>query len=435
MEHKTRRAELEQSLKTGKGTQKSFEKTVPTTMVMKERTELRPAHVLIRGDFLRQGDPVQPDGPVFLPAMATSADRPRNRLDLARWLVSGEHPLTARVTVNRIWMQLFGRGLVETENEFGLQGTPPTHPDLLDWLAVEFMEHSWSRRHVIRTILMSATYRQASTMQPESTALDPLNNLLSRQSRVRVDAEIVRDLALAASGLLNRRIGGPGVYPPQPDGVYAFTQQNAAWPTSKGDGRYRRGMYTFFMQSAPHPMLTTFDTPFFNMTCTRRVRSNTPLQSLTMPNDEAFIEATQALAGRLLASHDNDGDRITFAWTLCFSRLPTDAEQTRILSFVAQARIELTTTPAQRPTMTSNRSNEPHGRWLLERSLILTNSSLVNKIESIWMTIKSKLKQMRYSTQRGVISLNAAVLELERLRSVLCWTPIRFSPSRMCPVT
>jgi hypothetical protein len=344
-EHQQQRTELEKLLNTAKDGQKKFEHTVPTTMVMKEQPEPRPSHVLIRGDFLRKGDPVQPAGPAFLPAMADSSDGFRNRLDLARWLVSKENPLTPRVTVNRIWMQLFGRGLVETENDFGLQGTPPTHPDLLDWLAAEFMENGWSRRHIIRTILTSATYRQASAMRVESTAIDPLNKLLSRQSRVRVDAEIVRDLALTASGLLNRKMGGPGVYPPQPDGVYAFTQRNASWPTSKGDDRYRRGMYTFFMRSAPHPMLTTFDSPFFNTTCTRRVRSNTPLQSLTMANDEAFIEAVQALAGRLLATHDNDPDRIMFVWTVCFSRPPTDAEQSRVLGFVSQARNDLRDSP------------------------------------------------------------------------------------------
>ena len=238
-------------------------------------------------------------------------------------------------------MRLFGRGLVETENDFGLQGTPPTHPQLLDWLAAEFMDNKWSMRSLIRSILMSSTYRQSSALRDDSNRIDPLNKLLSRQSRIRVDAEIVRDLVLSASGLLDRRIGGPGVYPPQPGGVYAFTQRKAKWPTSKGRDRYRRGMYTFFMRSAPHPMLTTFDSPQFNTTCTRRVRSNTPLQSLTMSNDEAFVEAAQALARRILIAEESDVDRIDLAWHLCFSRPPTFDEEARLRQFLTQAREEL----------------------------------------------------------------------------------------------
>lgn len=344
VDQKAQQSKLQESLKTAKAARKNFEKSVPTTMVMRERTEPRPTHVLIRGDFLRKGDPVEPTGPAFLPALPTTSGQPNTRLNLARWLVSREHPLTARVTVNRIWLQLFGRGLVETDNDFGMQGTPPTHPLLLDWLAAEFMESGWSRKHLIRTILLSATYRQSSERKEDAARLDPLNKLLSRQARVRVDAEIVRDLALSASGLLQRKIGGASVYPPQPDGVYAFTQRNAAWPTSKGDDRYRRGMYTFFMRSAPHPLLTTFDTPFFNTTCTARVRSNTPLQSLTMANDESFVEASRAMASRILEAHDNDNDndRLTLAWQLCFVRPPEESERRRSLDFLHHAQEDLT---------------------------------------------------------------------------------------------
>ncbi len=342
VDQKAQQSKLQESLKTAKDAQKSFEKSVPTTMVMRELTEPRSTHVLIRGDFLRKGDPVEPTGPAFLPELPGTSGTPNTRLNLARWLVSREHPLTARVTVNRIWLQLFGRGLVETDNDFGMQGTPPTHPLLLDWLAAEFMESGWSRKHLIRTILLSATYRQSSERKDDAARLDPLNKLLSRQARVRVDAEIVRDLALSASGLLQRKIGGTGVYPPQPNGVYAFTQRNAAWPTSKGEDRYRRGMYTFFMRSAPHPLLTTFDTPFFNTTCTARVRSNTPLQSLTMANDESFVEASRAMALRVMEAHDKDNDRLTFAWQLCFVRPPDESERRRCLDFLQQAQEDLT---------------------------------------------------------------------------------------------
>ena len=343
----TQRAELEKMIQEASDLRAEFEKLIPTTMVMQRAKEPRVSHVLIRGDFLRKENVVLPESPSFLPAMPSDGNNLKNRLTLARWLVRRDNPLTARVTVNRIWMQLFGRGLVETENDFGLQGTWPTHPALLDWLSVVFMENGWSRRSLIRMILTSATYRQASAMQPSTDRIDPLNNLLSRQSRLRVDAEIVRDLTLAASGILNPVIGGPGVYPPQPEGVYAFTQRPAHWPTSQGPDRYRRGMYTFFMRSAPHPMLTTFDTPFFNTSCTRRVRSNTPLQSLTMANDQTFIEASQALAARLVETHHHDNDRISLAWYLCLSRSPTAKEQQRVQRFVEVARRDLGETPSE----------------------------------------------------------------------------------------
>ena len=289
-------------------------KSLPQTMVMRDRDEPRTTFVHIRGDFLRHGDEVRPGTPAVLPPLRPRGEEgPADRLDLARWLVDPEHPLTSRVTVNRIWMRLFGRGLVETENDFGLQGNLPTHPELLDLLAWRLVDDGWSVKRLIRRIVLSETYRQSSLASADSWRLDPRNLYLSRQSRLRVDAELVRDLTLSASGLLDRRVGGPGVYPPQPDGVYAFTQRQAAWPESRGGDRYRRGMYTFFMRSAPHPMLTTFDTPDFNTTCTRRTRSNTPLQSLTLANDVAMIEAARAMAKRLLldvaADPANPADR------------------------------------------------------------------------------------------------------------------------------
>jgi hypothetical protein len=253
---------------------------------------------------------------------------------LARWLTNDENPLTARVTVNRVWGRFFGQGLVETENDFGLQGTPPTHPELLDWLSSELMAADWSMKRLHRLIVTSATYRQSSHRREAAERVDPLNKLISRQTRLRVDAEVVRDLALAASGLLESRIGGPSVYPPQPDGVYAFTQRNAGWPTSKGADRYRRGLYTFFMRSAPYPMLTTFDTPRFNTTCTSRVRSNTPLQSLTLANDETMLENARSLGRRLLREATEDSARIELAYQLCFARHPNQQEAASLLAFV-----------------------------------------------------------------------------------------------------
>ncbi|MEO8496596.1 MAG: DUF1553 domain-containing protein, partial [Planctomycetota bacterium] len=319
-------------------------KDLPATMIMRDLDKPRATNVLIRGDFLRKGDMVHGNAPAFLPAMAGEAAA-HTRLDLAKWLVSGEHPLTARVTVNRVWARFFGQGLVETENDFGLQGTPPTHPELLDSLANELIESGWSIKQLQRSIVTSATYRQSSHLREDAEQVDPSNKLISRQTRLRVDAEIVRDLALAASGLFDGRIGGPSVYPPQPDGVYAFTQRNAGWPTSKGADRYRRGLYTFFMRSAPYPMLTTFDTPRFDTTCTLRVRSNTPLQSLTLANDEAMLDNARALGRRLVQEASSDSDRIALAYQLCFARDPSQREADRLLAFVASQRADFLASP------------------------------------------------------------------------------------------
>ena len=288
----------EAELKAKQEARKKLAASIPSTMVMADLPQPRETHVLVRGDFLRKGDPVQPDVPASLPGLPETPER-RTRLDLARWLVDPRNPLTARVVVNRVWMRYFGHGLVETENDFGMQGSLPTHPELLDWLAAEFREQGWSLKRLQRLIVTSATYRQSSHARPDLENVDPLNGLLARQTRLRVDAELVRDLTLSVSGLLNPKIGGPSVYPPQPDGVYAFTQRQAAWPTSTGPDRYRRSLYTFFMRSAPYPMLTTFDAPNFNQTCTRRARSNTPLQSLTMANDQAlFVNTGSPQPGR-----------------------------------------------------------------------------------------------------------------------------------------
>jgi len=324
------------SLEAAKG---KYAAAIPSTMVMRELDKPRETFVLIRGDFLRHGEPVSPDVPEVFPPLPASAS-PRTRLDLARWLVSRENPLTARVLVNRVWMRYFGAGLVETENDFGMQGSLPTHPELLDWLAADLMQGGWSLKDLHRRIVTSATYRQSSHARPELAETDPTNKLLARQSRLRVDAEIIRDLGLAASGLLDRRIGGPSVRPPQPEGVYAFTQRAAAWPTSTGPDRYRRGLYTFFMRSAPYPMLTTFDTPKFNNTCTRRVRSNTPIQALTMANDQAMLEMARALGRRVLASSDGDRERLQHAFEISFSRLPDEMESVRLSRYLEQQRFQ-----------------------------------------------------------------------------------------------
>jgi hypothetical protein len=328
------------------------------TMVLRELKQPRETHVLVRGDFLRKGERVPPGTPAILPPLATS-DAPKTRLDLARWLVDRENPLTARVTVNRVWARHFGRGLVETEHDFGLQGSPPTHPELLDWLAAEFMEKGWSMKQLHRLILNSATYRQSSRYRTELAAVDPVNKLLGRQARLRVDAEIVRDLSLAVSGLLHDKIGGPSVHPPQPADVYAFTQVARPWPTSTGPDRYRRGMYTFFVRSAPYPMLTTFDSPVFNTTCTFRQRSNTPLQALTMANDEGMVEVSRALGKRIYEHADNDGDRLEFAFQLCFSRSPESYELERLTRYTLQQRQAYMEAPEQARQLVGDTAVEP----------------------------------------------------------------------------
>jgi len=298
---------------------------IPTTLVLKERKTPRVTHIHLSGDFLRKGAVVTPDVPQVLPTL-TKKDRP-TRLDFARWLVDRRNPLTARVTVNRFWQQYFGLGIVETENDFGTQGTPPSHPELLDWLASELMDRGWSMKAMHRLIVTSATYRQSSRHRPELAKIDARNRLLARQNRLRLDAEVVRDVALAASGLLTRTVGGPSVYPPQPKGVYAFTQVPRTWEANSGADRYRRGLYTFFWRSAPHPDLTVFDAPEALSTCTRRNRSNTPLQALTLLNDQGFYEFARALAGRILREgKGEDRQRIGYAFRLCLGRYPSQRE-------------------------------------------------------------------------------------------------------------
>jgi hypothetical protein len=310
---------------------------IPTTLVLAERPTPRPTNILLGGDFLRKGAEVTPDTPSVLPPLEKK-NRP-TRLDLARWLVDGRNPLTPRVIVNRYWQQYFGVGIVETENDFGTQGTPPTHPELLDWLATEFLARGWDMKQIHRLIATSATYRQSSRNRPELATVDARNRLLARQNRLRVDAEVVRDVALAASGLLTRSIGGPSVFPPQPQGVYAFTQVPRDWKASTGPDRYRRGLYTYFWRSAPHPDLTVFDAPDATTACTRRNRSNTPLQALTLLNDQGFFEFAQGLAAHVLeTSLPSETQRIVFAFRLCLGRQPNPREQETLQRLLRQHR-------------------------------------------------------------------------------------------------
>ena len=318
---------------------KTLEAARVKAMVMRELEQPRVTHLLTRGDFLRPAQRVESAVLNQLHPLS-ELERPLTRLDLAHWLVDSDNPLTPRVAVNRMWQKLFGVGLVETVEDFGVQGSVPSHPKLLDWLAAEFVERGWSRKQMLRLIVTSSTYRQASTTRADLDRKDPMNQLLGRQNRLRVDAEIVRDLALSASGKLSPKIGGPSVYPPQPAGVYAFTQKKKNWPTSEGEDRFRRTMYTFFYRSSPHPMLTAFDTPRFNVTCTRRGRSNTPLQSLMVANDPGLFELAEALAERTSVRKGDLNTKLHHMFRLALCRTPSTAELQYLKDFVEEQRLK-----------------------------------------------------------------------------------------------
>ena len=302
----------------------------------------RPNYVQHRGDFRDRGERVRPDVPQCLPPLrcgqsnSTKAGTEAYRLAFARWLVAHENPLTARVTVNRMWQEFFGRGIVATSEDFGARGEPASHPQLLDWLAAEFIESGWSVKTMHRLIVTSSTYRQASVPRPKLAVCDQNNRLLSRQNSLRVTAEAIRDQTLAVSGLLSRKIGGPSVKPPQPLRVIMEAFDNKQWQASSGSDRYRRSVYTFAIRTAPFAQSAIFDAPNPNETCTRRERSNTPLQALTLLNDEVFFEAAQALAARIMRVENTAPDfdsRIQAVFRLCLLRNPTVEEKQRLIDF------------------------------------------------------------------------------------------------------
>ena len=299
---------------------------------MVERTRPVPARLALRGDYRALGSEVAPAVPAVLPSLPPASRA--SRLALARWIASPANPLTARVEVNRIWQELFGRGLVSTPENFGLQGQPPSHPALLDWLATEFVRKGWSRKALIRLIVTSSTYRQESLQTPDARAKDPANTLLSRQNRLRLPAELIRDSALAVSGLLSPRVGGRSVYPPQPSGVSELSYSAKDWPEDTGPDRYRRGLYVFLRRTSPYPMLVNFDAPDTLTSVSRRERSNTPIQGLNLLNDPVFGEAAEALAHRILESGaDGFGARFHRLVRWCLGRSPLQAEVRRATLF------------------------------------------------------------------------------------------------------
>ena len=310
---------------------------IPTAMILRERTgfERPKTQLRIRGSYMSPGETVYAGVPASLHALPDEA--PTNRLGLALWLASDENPLTPRVTVNRAWEAFFGRGLVETSEDFGTQGERPTHPELLDWLATEFVREATRFKALHRLIVTSASYRQSSRATPALIEKDPYNRLLARGPRFRLEAEMVRDAALAASGQLSEKVGGPSVFPDQPEGIWDNPYSDDKWVTSEAEDRYRRSLYTFVRRTAPYPMLTTFDAPSREFCTVRRVRTNTPLQSLTTLNDPAFFTAARALAGRVLReAGPTAGERADYAFRLCNARRPGADERARLLAFREQ---------------------------------------------------------------------------------------------------
>ena len=328
-------------------TAKELKKTEPASPYLNIRVvtqrvkDPRQTHILERGEFTKPLDAVSPGVLSVLPPIRSRrADADPDRLDFARWLVSGENPLTPRVIVNHVWANLFGQGLVATRNDFGVRGELPSHPALLDHLALTFVERGWSRKELIRYIVSSGTYRQSSRHRPELQERDPKNRWLARQNRFRVEAEIVRDLYLDAAELLSRKVGGPSVFPPTSKDVVALTYNSSVrWNVSPGEDRYRRGLYTFFKRTAPHPNLMTFDCPDSNTTCIERNRSNTPLAALATLNNEVFVEAARGLARRvrgLPAEHDRD--RLRAAMLIATIREAEESELDALEALLEEAK-------------------------------------------------------------------------------------------------
>ncbi len=310
----------------------------------------RQTYIHERGEFRDHGEDVDPAGLACLPPVPGGESDPR--LAFARWLVSGDNPLTARVMVNRIWQEFFGTGLVDTPEDFGTRGSMPSHPRLLDWLSGHFIDSGWDLKELKRQIVISATYRQSSRPRPGLLERDPGNRLLYRQRSLRISGEAVRDVALAASGLLSRRMGGPSVRPPQPQSVIEEAFGSNPWEVSSGENRYRRAVYTFILRTTPYSLTATFDAPSPQEPCARRDRSNTPLQALTLLNDPAFFEMAQALAQRVLAeSHASDRDRLVRAFRLCLGRKPLVEEMDQLEKYLQAQRRHLLAHPEQAQAM------------------------------------------------------------------------------------
>lgn len=324
-----------------------------STLVMKEIGQ-RETHVALRGDYRSVGEVVTPGVPAVFNRVPEGVRL--DRLELAKWITHPDNPLAARVAVNRLWQEVFGIGIVESAEEFGTQGEPPSHPELLDWLATEFIRSGWDTKHMLKLMVSSSTYRQSSHVTPELYQRDPLNRLLARGPRVRLSAETLRDQALFAAGLLSSKMYGPPVHPPQPvNGLAAAFGASTDWETSKGDDRYRRALYTRWRRNLPYPSMIAFDAPERSVCSVRRIRTNTPLQALVTLNDPVFVEAAQGLARRILAEGgDSVSAQATFALRLCLIRQPTDAEAIRVATVFESARTSLAGNLSQATALGTN---------------------------------------------------------------------------------
>jgi hypothetical protein len=361
---------------------KALSDSIPSTLVMADLPQPRQAHVMQRGQYDKPGEPVSRRTPeVFPPLPAKDA---YNRTDLAAWLLSDNNPLTARVIVNRFWQQFFGTGLVKSVNDFGSQGDPPSHPELLDWLAVHFREQGWDMKALVRLLVTSEAYRQSAAVTPELLAKDPENRLLARGPRFRLDAEVLRDSALFISGLLNPAVGGKGVRPYQPDNIWepvGFSGSNTArYVRDSGEALYRRSLYTFWKRTAPPPAMTTFDAPPRESSCLRRERSNTPLQALVLMNDIQHVEAARHFAQRILKEGGaSDAERITFAWRSVVGRVPSPGESAIVLDALAKHRVRFQAEPGDASKLISFGESKPAAElpppelaaWTLTANLLL----------------------------------------------------------------
>ena len=333
---------LHKELKSLQDQRKGTDDAIAVSLIMGDEAQERETFVLLRGEYDKPGPKVERGTPAVLPPMPEGA--PRNRLGLAQWLVHRSHPLTSRVTVNRFWQQFFGRGLVKTSEDFGVQGESPSHPELLDWLSAEFMESGWNTKQLVRLIVTSQAYRQSSKVTPELVGRDPENALLARGPRFRLEAEVVRDSALYTSGLLVEKIGGKSVKPYQPDGIWeavAFTSSDTSkYMRDNGEALYRRSMYTFWKRTSPPPSMMAFDAPSRENCTARRARTNTPLQALVLMNDEQYVEAARKLAARMIAEGGSQPvDRVSYGFRLVTSRAPS-AKESDILTRQFQQHLE-----------------------------------------------------------------------------------------------
>ena len=357
-------------------------KDVISSLVLEAVDKPRTTYFLKRGSFMNKGEEVTPGVPAVLHPLPP--DQPLDRLSFARWVASPDNPLVGRVTMNRVWSQYFGRGLVETSDDFGLQGEPPSHPELLDWLATEWVRQKWSLKAMHRILVTSATYRQSSAVSADLAVRDPFNRLLARGPRFRMEAEMLRDYALAVSGLLNPKIGGPSVFPYQPEGVWSNPYSEDKWVVSKDGDQFRRGLYTFWRRTAPYASFMVFDAPSREVSCERRPRTNTPLQALATLNDPAFTAAAVALARKIVADGGRtDRERLVYAFRRCLGRAPTRDEERVLTSLWKTARDRFIAEPDKAKATLQILPGEAHGDPADVAAWFVVANALLNLDETL----------------------------------------------------